>query len=265
MPLKPDAISETYDVLKNSAKVLKEHPEIAIYPYAATLFVSITYPLVSVTIFANWYGRIFYDAGIYVPHKVGLVLGLVGFSVFYAALVSAYFSCAVSAAVIAKLENQPTPPLYGWIKVLKHFFRVTRFAILSVFFLPIGIYAQRKKLPEGWLGVLGSSITLRMAQVAPTVLTTNKPLGETVRQSIDIMGRAWRPSLVLKIFMYGLVFLVIILPKLIQHGFFRNPHASSFGWIVSIEIGVSGLVGFKVLNSIFTAVMYYQAKSQTKV
>jgi hypothetical protein len=61
--------------------------------------------------------------------------------------------------------------------------------------------------------------------------------------------------------MYGLIFLVIILPKLIQQGFFKSPSAGSFGWILSIELGASGLVGFKVLNSIFTAVMYHQAKN----
>lgn len=267
MPLKTvsDSMHEAYKVLKDSFKVLKEHPEVALYPYAATIFVTITYPLVSATLFANWYGRVFYNAGLYVPHKLGLVIGLVGFSVFYAALVSAYFSCAVAAGVTAKLEGRPTPPLYGLLRVAKHFWRVTRFAVLSVFFLPIGIYAQRRKLPGGWLPVLGSSVTLRMAQMAPAILTTNKKVGDTVRESVDVMGRAWRPSLVLKVVMYGSIFLVIILPKLIQQGFFRSPHAGSFGWILSIELGASGLVGFKVLNSIFTAVMYHQAKGRTKV
>jgi hypothetical protein len=263
MPLASLTLSlrDTSKVLSDSWKVLKQHPEVTLYPYAATIFVSITYPLVSATVFAGWYGRIFYNAGLYVPHKLGLILGLVGFSVFYAALVSAYFSCAVAAGVISKLENRPTPPLYGLLRVIKNFWRVTRFAVLSVFFFPIGIYAQRRKLPGDWLPVLGSSLTLRMAQVAPAILTTDKKVGDTVRESVDVIGRAWRPSLVLKVVMYGLIFLVIILPKLIQQGFFKSPSAGSFGWILSIELGASGLVGFKVLNSIFTAVMYHQAKN----
>jgi len=263
MPFKPaaDSLRDAYYVLKDSFKVLKAHPEVALYPYAATVFVSITYPLVSATILANWYGRVFYDAGLYVPHRLGIIIGLVGFSVFYAALVSAYFSCAVAAGVISKLEGRPTPPFYGPLRVIKNFWRVTRFAVLSVFFLPIGIYAQRKKLPGNWLAVLGSSITLRMAQVAPAILTTNHKVGDTVRESVDVMGRAWRPSLVLKIGMYGLVFLTVILPKLVQQGFFKSPNAGSFGWILAIELGASGLVGFKVLNSIFTAVMYHQARN----
>ena len=264
MPLKSlkSSLRETRKVISDSLKVLKEHPELTAYPYVATLFISITYPLAGASIFAQWYGRIFYDAGLYVPHKAGLIIGLVGFSVFYAALVSAYFSCAVTASVIAKMENRPTPPLHGFGQVFKRFGRVTRFAVLSVFFFPIGVYAQRQRLPEKWLAVFGSSLTLRMAQVAPAVLTTDKKIGETIRESVNVMGRAWRPSLVLKVLMYVIIFLIIILPKLIQKGFFRSPSASSVGWILSLEIAVSGLVGIKVLTSIFTAVMYHQAQQK---
>jgi hypothetical protein len=267
MPLKSlsSVVRDTILVVKDSLKVIKEHPELALYPYAATLFISITYPLVNATVFANWYGRIFYETGTYVPHKIGLLLGVVGFSVFYAALVSAYFSCAVTAAVIAKMEDRPIPPFYGPLRVLKNFVRVTRFALISVFFLPLGIYAQRRRLPQRWVSVLGSSVTLRMAQVAPAILTTNKNVDDTIIESIDIMGRAWRQSLVLKLMTYTVIFLFLALPKLIQKGFFHSPSASSFGWILGLEIAVSGLVAIKVLNSIFTAVMYHQARSQTKV
>ena len=243
-------------------RVLKNHPEIAVYPYTALLFVSITYPIISASIFAHWYGRIFSDVGVVAPHKVGIIVGLVGFSAFYTALVTAYFTCAVSVSVIAKLENRPIPPFYGLLRVVKNFFRVTRFAILSVFFLPIGIYAQRCKLPRGIVGVLGSSLTLHMAQVAPAVLTTNKKFGATVRDAIDTLGKTWREGLVLKIGMYLAIFLVIALPKLIQHGFFKSHSASNIGWLVSLELGASTLVVFKVINSIFTAVMYHQARNK---
>lgn len=249
-------------VIKDTSKVVRNHPEITIYPYAAVAFVSVTYPLVSATIFAHWYQRIFSDTNVLAPHKLRAILGLVGFLAFYSALVAAYFTCAVSAGVLAKLEGRNVPPLYGLLRVIKNFFRVTRFAVLSVFFFPIGIYAQRRKLPGGWLGVLGSSLTLHMAQVAPAVLTTHKKFGETIRESINTLGRAWRESLALKIGMYISVFLIIALPKLIQHGFFKGHTASNIGWIVSIELGASSLVGFKVLNSIFTAVLYHQARQK---
>jgi hypothetical protein len=254
-----ESISGAVTVLKHTLSVLKDHPEITIYPYVAALFISITYPLVSATIFAHWYQRAFSDTDVLVPHRVRAILGIVGFLAFYSALVAAYFTCAVSISVIAKLEGRPTPPFYGLLRVLRNFWRVTKFAILSVFFFPIGIFVQRRKLPSGWAGVFGSSFSLHMAQVAPSVLTTHEKFGETIRNSIDTLGRAWRQSLMLKIWMYLLVFLIFALPKLIQHGLFKGSTASNVGWVVSIELGASSLVAFKVLNSIFTAVLYHEA------
>lgn len=252
-------------VLKHTLRVLKDHPEITAYPYAAAFFVSLTYPLVSTTIFAKWYQRVFSDTNVLVPHRVRAIVGLVGFLAFYSALVAAYFTCAVSINVIAKLENRPTPPFYGLLRVIKNFFRVTRFAVLSVFFFPIGIFAQRRKLPGGWAGVLGSSLTLHMAQVAPSILTTPHKFGQTIRHSIDTLGRAWRESLMLKIWMYMAVFMIFALPKLIQHGLFKGHTASNIGWIISIELGASSLVAFKVLNSIFTAVLYHEARNKKNI
>ncbi len=249
-------------VLKDTVRVLKNHPEIATYPYIAAVFISITFPLVSSTLFASWYRRVFSETGAYIPNKAHTVLGLVGFWAFYSALVAAYFTCAVSISVIAKLEGRDVKPFYGLARVGKNFVRVTRFAIISVFFFPLSVYAQRRKLPGGWLGVLGSSLTMHMAQAAPAILTTNKKMGETVRVSIDTLGKSWRESLVLKISMYLLVFLIFVAPKLIQHGFFRSQTASNVGWVVSIVLGASSLVGFKVANAIFTAVLYHQARNK---
>jgi hypothetical protein len=248
-------------VIKDTLRAVKQHPEVATYPYLAALFTSITYPLISTTIFADWYRRAFAESGIFVPDKARAVIGLVGFLAFYSALVSAFFTCAVSISVIAKLENHPTPPFYGILRVIRHFFRVSRFAVFSVFFFLIGIFVQRRKLPGGWLGVLGSSFTLHMAQLAPSILTTRKKFGDTIRDSIDTLGKKWHEALVLKIGMYLVIFLLVVLPKLIQHGLFSSHTASSIGWVISIELGISSLVGFKVLNSIFTAVMYHQARS----
>ncbi len=257
-----DSMVGAIQVIKHTLKVLRNHPEIAVYPYLAAAFISMSFPVVSSTFFAGWYRRVFSDTSNLVPHKAHAVIGLVGFFAFYSALVAALFTCAVSISVIAKLENRDVPPFYGLLRVVKNFFRVIKFAALSVFFLPLGIYAQRQKLPKGWLGVLGSSLTLHMAQVAPAVLTTDKRISATVRDSIDTLGRAWRESLVLKIWMYILVFLIFVMPKLIQKGLFSGHTASNVGWIVSIELGASTLVAFKVANSIFTAVMYHEARNK---
>jgi hypothetical protein len=259
---KDGAFKRSFNVIKDSLLVVKQHPEIAFYPYAATLFISITYPLVSATILAHWYRRIFSNTNVIVPDRARLIIGLLGFSAFYIALVTAYFTTAVSASVLSKLEGRPTPPFYGFLRVAKNFFRVTKYAFLSLFFFPIGVFAQRRKLPGGIVGVIGSSATLHMAQAAPSFLTTNMKVGATIRHSVDTFGRAWQEGLVLKIGTYVAIFLVVALPKLIQHGFFKSHRASSIGWVVSLELAATGYVALKVINAIFTAVIYHKARNQ---
>jgi hypothetical protein len=249
-------------VIKQSLRVIKSNPHIMIYPYLALFFISITYPILSASIFARWYNRIFVDAGSVAPHRMNIILGLVGFSAFYTAFVTAIFSCAVSAEVSAKMEDRSAPPLYGLVRVMRHFFRVAKFAVLSIFFLPVGIYAQRGKLPRGVIGVIGSSLTLHMAQVAPSILNTNHRFGTTIRDSIDTLGRAWREGLVLKIGMYLTIFLIVVLPKLIQHQWFKSQTASNVSWLISLELAASSYVTLKVINSVFTTVLYHQAKLQ---
>lgn len=257
-----ESISGAGHVVRESFWSLLKDPQVLIYPFSALIFISTTHLLIGKSIFAQWYDRIFSGTSVIVPHKIAFIVGIVGFSVFYAALISAYFSVAVSVGVLAKLEGHSTRPLYGLMQVIKHFFRVSRFAVLSVFLFPVGIYVQRDRLPKGWVGVLGSSVTLHMAQVAPEILSTQKSFFETIRDAIDILGRKWKEGLVLKIVMYLMFTLIIVLPKLIQHGFFSNPSASKIGWLISLEFGVSSYVFFKVLNSIFTTTLYHHAKHQ---
>jgi len=255
-------IKRAMSIVRLSFKTVVRDPQIVIYPWLASVFTGLTFPIVSASIFHRWYSRIFSAAGTVAPHKISIIIGLVAFSTFYAAFVGAFFTCAVSASVLAKLEGRSTPPLYGLLRVLKHWFRVARFAILSVFLFPVGVFAQRGKLPKGIVGVVGSSITLHMANLAPAILSTKKSYGATVRDSIDTLGKAWQEGLVLKIAMYLVVFVIIVLPKLIQHNFFTSPKASNVGWLVSLELGATTLAGFKVMNAIFTTVLYHQAKQK---
>ena len=252
-------LKNSFGIVKDSIKVIKDYPEIALYPYLATLFITLTYPIVSATILAHWYRRIFADTGVLIPNKARLIVGLLGFSAFYVALVTAYFTTAVSASVLAKLEGQPTPPFYGFIRVGKNFLRVTKYAMLSLFFFPLGVYSQRRKLPRGIIGVIGSSVTLHMAQVAPSVLSTKLNLGATIRHSVDTLGHFWKEGLTLKIGTYLVIFLIVALPKFVQHGLFKSHQASDIGWLISLETAATGYVVLKVVNAIFTAVMYHKA------
>lgn len=253
------SLKGAFSVIGQSLTTIRRHPQLLVYPYTALLFITITYPIVGVSFFADWYDQIFTGAGTVAPDKLTIIFGLVGFSVFYTAFVSAYFSCAVSAAVLAILQGKKPSMFYGVGEVAKHFFRVTKFAILAVFFLPMGIYAQRRKLPRGIVGVMGSSLTLHMAQVAPSILTTNQKYGATIRDSVDKLGKTWREGLILKVGMYLMIFLVVALPQLIQHQWYKNQTASDISWLLSLELGVSSYMLFKVINSIFTTVLYHRA------
>lgn len=249
-------------VIKDSLRTAHSHPQIFLYPYIALIFISSTYSFISSTLLAHWYSRIFDAADYVAPHKVAAIFGVVGFSVFYTFLVTAYFTTATSASVLAMLDNRPSASLYGLKLVWHNLGRVTKFALLAVFFFPIGIIAQRRKLPTGWFGVLGSSLTLHMPQVAPAILSTKKDFEDTLNDSIDTMGKAWHEGLVIKIGMYLTIFIVIVVPKLIQHQWFKSQTASNIGWLVSIELAASGYVVFKVIGSIFTTVLYHKAKTK---
>lgn len=247
-------------VVKQSVDVIRQHPQLLIYPYLALLVISITSPLIGASFIGRWYNNLFNEAGAVAPHHLSVILGIVGFSFFYAAFVSAYFTTAVSAAVLKTLASEEkVSKLYGLSSVVRHFSRVTKFAILSLFLLPMGIYAQRRKLPRGIVGVVGSSITLHMAQIAPSILDGHDKYGEAIRNSVDRLGRFWKEGLTLKIWMYIAIFIFFVTPKLIQHHWYKTQTASNIGWLLSLEAGASGIVFFKVINAVFTAVMYHQA------
>lgn len=248
-----------FNVIKQSFRVIGKHPQLMLYPYTALLFISITYPLLSGTFVAHWYNRIFSEAGAVAPHRFGIILSLLGFLAFYTAFISAYFTTAVSAAVLATLKNENPSNFYGLWQVLRHFGRVTKFAVLALFFFPMGIYAQRKKLPHGIIGILGSSATLHMAQVAPAILGGHQEYGATIREATEKLGKTWKEGLILKTGMYITIFIVFVAPKLIQHHWYKSQTASNVGWLLSLEAGASSIVFFKVINAIFTTVLYHRA------
>src|SRR5579862_4434463 len=161
-------------IATTSFKTVLRDPQILAYPLVAAIITPITYSFIGHSIFQRWYNDVFEVTGSLTPNHGRAVFGLVTFSAFYAAFVAAIFTCAVSSSVLAKLEGHPTKPLAGLMDVAHHFLRVSRFALLSVFLFPVGIFAQRRKLPKGIVGVLGSSFTLHMASIAPAILTTNK-------------------------------------------------------------------------------------------
>ena len=259
-------------VIRQGLGVIKKHPQILIYPYLAIIFILVTYPVVGRFVFLMWHRlqhpEIVDQATKAAPHELLVHLGLVTFSVFYTLFVTSYFTCMISASTWAELEGKPTSPLYGLRVVGRRFLRVSRFAILAIFFFPMGIIAQRKKFrsPRGAFEAISSSFSLSMSQLAPEVVAGKEGVFETVRQSVDTLGQLWKESLVIRITMFGLILLlgsVSFLPKLIEHYWFNGPTAHIVSWILTALLGATSYVLLRVIGGVFTTTLYYQAKNKT--
>ncbi|MDO8591778.1 MAG: hypothetical protein Q7R60_02565 [bacterium] len=257
-------------VVRQGFRVIKNDPKILIYPYLAILFILITYPVVGRFVFTMWHSvqqpEVITEVSNAAPHELLVHLGLVTFSVFYTLLVTSYFTCMISASTWVELEGKPTSLLYGLGVVARRFLRVSRFAILAIFFFPMGVIAQRKKFssPRGAFEAISSSFSLSMSQLAPEVVGGKKGVFETVRQSVDTLGQLWKESLVIRISLFlaiVLLGLVSFLPKLIEHYWFGRS-AYIVGWIVTALLGASSYVLLRVIGAVFTTTLYYQAKTK---
>lgn len=261
----------TWLIIKRSFKTLKAHPQILIYPYLALIFILLTSPIVGRFIFAMWQRldrpELIDQISDAAPRELLVRLGLVSFVVFYTFFVTSYFTCMIAASTLAELEGKPTSLLYGLKLVVTRFLRVTKFAVLAIFFFPLSVIAQRKKLanPRGLFEVISSSLSLNMAQLAPAIITDKSGVMETIRHSIDALGRHWRESLVIRAGTFGVILLLAslsFLPKLVEHYWFDSNSAQAIGWIVAVLLGASSYVVVRVIGAVLTTTLYFKASSQ---
>lgn len=258
-------------VLKQSLHSLKDNPQIAFYPYVAALFISLTLPLVNGIVFGVWnkFGHnTIFSLVDNTPHRFRLLVGLVAFSAFYTILVGTYFSCATSAAVLAKLEGRAETPLYEFGAIRRKFFKITAYGIMAIFFFPLGVVAQYRKLssPRGFIEVIGSSLSLNIGQLAPSILNESKGVFATIRHSVDILGRSWHEGVTIKAGMYLALLLIAslsFLPKFIDH-YLSGEAAHIAGWSAAVLIGASGYISVKVIGTVLTTTLYYHASKKKK-
>lgn len=248
---------------------MKNDSQILIYPYLAVIFIFLTYPVVGRFVIGTWRSvqrpEIVNQVTNAAPHELVVHLGLVTFSVFYTLFVTSYFTCMISASTWAKLEGEPTSLLYGLRVVGRRFLRVSKFAVLAIFFFPMGLFAQRNKFrsPRGGFEAISSSFSLSMSQLAPEVVAGKKGVFETVRQSVNTLGELWKESLVIRISVFLAILLlgsVSFLPKLIEHYWFNGQTSHIVGWLVTVLLGASSYVVLRVVGAVFTTTLYYEAK-----
>jgi hypothetical protein len=183
-----------------------------------------------------------------------------------AAMLLSYFACAVAASTLAQLEGHPAPLLKG-LKLFKNRFRhITKFALVSIAYIPIGFHAQRNKLvngsPRSKAEVIGSSLSLSTAQLAPVILSDNKGVYDTVHHSIDILGKAWREGIVIKVFIYAaVIFLTLLIgtmPAIVQSYWSDSSVSQQVGRFFMIVLVLCLLMTAKVLGTVFTTTLYWQ-------
>ena len=227
-------------VVGQGFKSLRKQPQVLIYPYGAIIFILLTSPIVGRLVFSMWnrvqQPEVIDQVTKAAPSELLVQLGLVTFSVFYTIFVTSYFTCMISAATLAQLEGRPTSLLYGFRIVARKFFRVSKFALLAIFFLPMGIVAQRRKMtsPRGIFEAISSSFSLSMSQLAPAIMTGQKGVYETLRHSVDTLGQLWKESLVIRLGTFSAILLlgsISFLPKLIESWWFNGRTTHAIGWI----------------------------------
>ncbi len=254
-----------------SFRVLKRDPQILIYPYLAIIFILLTYPIVGRFVFSMWY-KVQYPQVVSqvtkdTPHQLLVHFGLVTFSVFYTIFVTAYFISAMSSVVLAKLEDRKVPTSYGLRIIFSRFFRITKFALLAIFFFPLGIAAQRKKFRSlrGAFEAISSSFSLSMSQLAPAIVTGQKGVFNTVCDAVETLGTAWRQSLVIRIGTFVAILLlgsISFLPKLIELYWFDDHSAQVVGWVLTALVGASTYVIIRIVGAVFTTTLYFEAKNR---
>jgi hypothetical protein len=254
--------------VKEGLNILLKDPTILSYAIFASVFVFLTFTLVNDLVMAVWHNFFPHEmlrVSQSVPSKLRVLLGIVTFYYFYTAVITSFFTCATSAAVWAKLEGHPTTFLHGLGVVTRHFLRVVHFAVLSIFYIPLGFVAQRKKLFHKPVDVIGSSFTLHTANMAPAIISERAGVGATIRTSIDTLGKAWKEGALIKAGIWTMLLVLIAIsfvPKLIQHYWYNNGTSHWLSWSITGVLLAFSFVITKVLGAVFMTVLYHKAQTQ---
>jgi uncharacterized membrane protein YqaE (UPF0057 family) len=257
-------------IAHHGSKAIVRDPQILLYPFLAGVFILLTLPTANGIAFGIWdkiAPHSVFTADQHIPYKIRILIGLVTFSYFYTTVVTTYFVCAVSATVLHKLDDQPTNLFHGLKEVGRHFLRVTHFAVLSIFFMPLAVIVQWRKLPRGFISVIGSALSLHTAQMAPAILHSHKSVSNTILDSIDTLGVLWKEGLIIKLATWTLaIFLTSLgfLPKIIEHYWFSSSTARWVGWLATTLLAISFWVLTKVLGAVFVSVLYHRAVNKTR-
>jgi hypothetical protein len=270
----PSALQGAKIVSIQGFDVLRKDIAVTVYSIFVFLLLLLTIPLVNailLTIAKGLSNQAIFNGEHHIA-KVIFVAIAVFVSAACAAMLLSYFACAVAASTLAQLEGHPAPLLKG-LEVFKSRFRhISKFALVSIAYIPIGFIAQRRKLATGThinrAEVIGSSLTMSTALLAPAILAEDKGIYDTVQHSVTTLGKAWREGLVIKVAIYTsviiLTLLIGIIPSLVQAYFSQNSTSQELSRLLTILLIICLLLTAKVLGTVFTATLYWQLTSKQK-
>jgi hypothetical protein len=268
----PGAVKGAKSIAIQGMDVMRKDLAVTVYSVFVFILLLITIPLINTILLAIANGLA--DQSIFSAEhhmaKVIFVAVAIFASAACAAMLLSYFTCAVAASTLAQLDGHPAPLLKG-LKVFKNRFRhITKFAMVSIAYIPIGFLAQQSKLSDGntinRAEVIGSSLSLSTAQLAPVILSEDKGIYETVHHTVNTLGRAWREGLVIKTVIYSsvliLTLLISVIPTLVQAYWFDNGVSQVVARWVTILLVINLLLTAKVLGTVFTATLYWQVSNK---
>jgi hypothetical protein len=270
----PGAVQGAKGVATQGFDVLRKDIAVTVYSVFVFLLLLLSIPLVNAILIAianSLSNQAIFNGEHHIAKAIFVAIA-VFVSAACAAMLLSYFACAVAASTLAQLDGHPAPLLKG-LKVFKNHFRhISKFALVSIAYIPIGFIAQRRKLTTGThmnrAEVIGSSLSMSTAQLAPAILYENKGIYETVEHSVATLGKAWREGLVIKVSIYLTVILLTlligVLPSLVQEYFSKSSTSQEISRLLTILLVLCLLLTAKVLSTVFTATLYWQVTRQDK-
>jgi len=260
------AISNAGEISAQGLSSIRRDIFIIVYPLMVFLVVLITVPTINALILALFNSFAHHSIFSFDEQTTKTLFYYIAIIVtaLYTALIVSFFTCLISAATLAELDEQPAPFIQGMKLVYGHKGKIAKFGIFSIpfVFIPIGILAQKHRIFKSTVAVIGSSFSLSMAQLAPAILSNKEEdLYATVRHTVATLGKAWREGLVLKIGSYLLLIVlavVSLLPKIFNHYSTSSGTSKFAGWLVPIVVFLGFLIVTKVLSAVLTATLYWR-------
>ena len=187
-------------------------------------------------------------------------------SLIYASTVSSFFSCLTAASVTSRLEHHQTAYGSGFKVVRRHYLRIIRFGAVSSIFSFIYLLSNHPKNLRRLLEVIPQAISINTALLAPSILSTNKNIRNTMRDATAVLGKGWRQQVAFKglllvtiLFLLSVSFLPGQIGRITKHSSIGEA-SHTLEVLVKFTLALSLFIATRVLGSVFTAVLYYNMK-----